>query len=81
MRCPNCNKILYIEKTYTSLETFKEIFKIGDIIKGFCNTTLKTETMRITAIGEERFLFKLINGVDNKEHIATIKNHCWTKIK
>jgi hypothetical protein len=63
-----------LRKNYYSIEEFKSIFKVGDLICGW--TTGKT--IQITAIGHHRFLG--IAGKD-REEVNSITGNAWVKVE
>lgn len=64
MKCPHCQA-----PRLTTTE-FRKEFKVGDIIQGWSTG----KKVMITAIGEERFLYKNADGYHrNKEYVSTIR--------
>lgn len=68
------NKVSKPKRTHHTPETFKQTFKVGDVIESW--STCKR--LRITAIGESRFLGKDYKG---DERVCTMAfTQGWTKV-
>jgi len=72
-RCLKCDRVM--KKGEFTPEEFKKTFKVGDIVRN--EEWYGKARLRITAIGEERVLFKAtvsgINGDKDKERVSTME--------
>lgn len=70
MKCPHCQAPKLTPKE------FRETFKVGDIISGWSTG----KKVRITAIGEERFLYKETEVSRRGEYVrAIVATWLWKK--
>ena len=58
-----------------SAKEFKATFKIDDVIIGYSTN----KKVRITGIGETRFLYKALEYQPNKERVASMTATAWKK--